>query len=118
MRITELTRRNIIDHLIKKGDISGRLELVIFLERTWKLSNMDSKHNRFRTLKEEIQTKIVDFKDKSEYHLFFEMLKIFELEDRRFLDFLEQIVHPAVRTSDTQAEYAGLINLYLVKESC
>jgi Mg/Co/Ni transporter MgtE len=41
MRITELTRRNIIEALLRKN-IYGKLELLDFLERTWNLSEMPS----------------------------------------------------------------------------
>jgi len=106
MLITELTRRNIIEALLRKN-IYGKLELLDFLERTWKSSEMPSAN---------IWQHMVNNNDWDEDYLFFKCLDILQLPDQRFLHFLEQVIHPIVRDSDTQAEYAELINSYLVHD--
>ncbi|MEG4586604.1 hypothetical protein QUA54_15465 [Microcoleus sp. MOSTC5] len=106
MLITELTRRNIIEALLPKN-IYGKLQLLDFLERTWKLSEMPSR---------DIWQHMVNNYDWDEEYLFFTCLDILQLPDQRFLKFLEQVIHPIVRDSETQAEYAELINSYLVHD--
>lgn len=106
MLITELTRRNIIEALLRKN-IYGKLQLLDFLERTWKLSEIPSR---------DIWQHMVNNYDWEEDYLFFTCLDILQLSDQRFLHFLEQVIHPIVRDSESQAEYAELINLYLVKD--
>ncbi|MDQ2100984.1 MAG: hypothetical protein QQW96_25480 [Tychonema bourrellyi B0820] len=117
MQITELTRRNIIEALISRDKISGRLELFEFLELTWKLSEMPSTDSRFKDASGDIWQHMVNNNDWDEDYLFFRCLDIFKLPDQRFLHFLEQVIHPMVRPSETQqAEYANLINSYLVND--
>jgi hypothetical protein len=106
MLITELTRRNIIEALLRKN-IYGKLELLDFLERTWKSSEMPSR---------DIWQHMVNNNDWDDHELFFECLDILQLPDQRFLHFLEQVIHPIVRDSESQAEYAEIINSYLVHD--
>jgi very-short-patch-repair endonuclease len=106
MPITELTRRNIIEALLRKN-IYGKLELLDFLERTWKSSEMPSGN---------IWQHMVNNNDWDEDYLFFKCLDILQLPDQRFLHFLEQVIHPIVRDSESQAEYAEIINSYLVHD--
>ena len=115
MRITELTRRNIIEALLRKN-IYGKLELFDFLERTWNLSEMPSTDSRFENAAGDIWQHMVNNEDWDEEYLFFTCLDIIQLPDQRFLDFLEQVIHPIVRDSETQADYAELINSYLVHD--
>lgn len=115
MLITELTRRNIIEALLRKN-ISGRLELLEFLERTWNLSEMPSTDSRFANAAGDIGQHMVNNNDWEEDYLFFGCLDILHLPDQRFLHFLEQVIHPIVRDPETQAEYAELINFYLVHD--
>jgi len=116
MLITELTRRNIIEALLRKN-IYGKLELLDFLERTWNLSEMPSTDSRFENAAGDIWQHMVNNHDDWDDHdLFFRCLDILKLPDQRFLHFLEQVIHPIVRHSETQAEYAELINSYLVHD--
>ncbi|MEG4838209.1 AbiJ-related protein [Microcoleus sp. B9-D4] len=115
MRITELTRRNIIEALLRKN-IYGRLELFDFLNLTWNLSEMPSTDSRFENAAGDIWQHMVNNNDWEEDYLFFRCLDILQLPDQRFLHFLEQVIHPIVRASETQAEYAELINSYLVHD--
>jgi hypothetical protein len=106
MLITELTRRNIIEALLPKN-IYGKLQLLDFLERTWKSSEMPSR---------DIWQHMVNNNDWDDHELFFECLDILQLPDQRFLHFLEQVIHPIVRDSESQAKYAEIINSYLVHD--
>ncbi len=116
MLITELTRRNIIEALLRKN-IYGKLELLDFLERTWNLSEMPSTDSRFENAAGDIWQHMVNNHDDWDDHdLFFRCLDILKLPDQRFLHFLEQVIHPIVRGSETQAEYAEIINSYLVHD--
>jgi len=115
MLITELTRRNIIEALLGKN-IYGRLELFEFLSRTWNLSEMRSTDSRFANAAGDISQHMVNNNDWDEDYLFFTCLDILQLPDQRFLHFLEQVIHPIVRDSETQAEYAEIINSYLVHD--
>ncbi|MEO1376135.1 MAG: hypothetical protein AAFW70_17850 [Cyanobacteria bacterium J06635_10] len=116
MLITKQTRQNIIEDLILQGEISGKVELVAFLERTWDLSDMPSKDPRFNNARDDIRMHMESNNDWSENYLFFEYLDIFQISDRKFLNFLENIVHPIVRTLETQGNYAEIINSYLVND--
>lgn len=116
MQITELTRRNIIEALCLRGNISGRVELCDFLKRTWKLSEMPSYDCRFPTAEGDIWQHMVNNNDWDEHYLFFTYLEIFELPDQRFLHFLEQVIHPSIRRDETQSEYANIINSYLLND--
>jgi very-short-patch-repair endonuclease len=107
MLITELTRRNIIEALLPKN-IYGKLQLLDFLGRTWELSEIPSR---------DIWQHMVNNEDDwDEDDLFFKCLDILQLPDQRFLHFLEQVIHPIVRDSESQAECAKLINSYLVHD--
>lgn len=117
MSITELTRRNIIESLILHGEISGKLDLVSFLERTWNLSDMPSTDSRFKSASGDIWQHMVNNDDWTEHYLFFSYLDINQLPEKCFLHFLEQIVHPIVRTPETQLEFVNIINSYLVHDA-
>ncbi len=113
MIITEITRRNIIESLILKGNISGRLGLLEFLERTWNLSEMDSTDSRFKTAMQDIWQHMINNNDWDDEFLFISYLNTLQMPRENFLHFLEQIVDPIVRSPGTQLEYVEIINGYL-----
>lgn len=112
-KITVVTRRKIIDELIVKDDIEGSLELTDFLNRIWELEKMTSTDNRFNTAYGDIYQHMVNNNDWDYTYLFINYLNLLYISDDQFFNFIEQVVHPIVRSKDSQLEYVQTINKYL-----
>lgn len=113
--IPAITRRDLIDKLSDTGDLHGRLYINEFLERTFPLSQMPYDDYRFQNLKEAVAQHMIRNDDWS-YRDFLECADYLTLSERRFRAFLEQIVHPEVRTGDDQKLFVDLINPYLQRD--
>lgn len=95
--ISQVTRRDILDYLVmERQSISGRLDMVTFLRRTFDLSNMRSTDSRLRDAAGDIHQHMVRNDDWPLEFLLFEYLDLLGCEDQVFLLFLEQCVHPIV----------------------
>lgn len=117
-KITIVTRKNILDEiLLISEDLDrafwGKLNLVEFLKRIWPLDSMPAIDYRFKTASEDIWQHVVGNDDWSYIYLFEEYLGLFNCSDEQFRNFLEQLVHPLVRTSETQEQYVSVINHHL-----
>jgi AbiJ N-terminal domain 3 len=113
--IPAITRRDLIDKLSDTGDLHGRLYINEFLERTFPLSQMPYDDYRFQNLKEAV-AQHMSLNDDWSYKDFLECADYLKLSERRFRAFLEQIVHPEVRTGDDQKRFVDLINPYLQRD--
>jgi hypothetical protein len=102
-RISEITRRDIVDALLldKTAQFHGKLDLISFLKRIWPLSSMPSTDNRFRDAEGDIWQHMVNNYDWDESELLYRRLQITDIPDERFAKFLETCVHPLV-TSDKE----------------
>ncbi len=114
--VSELTRRDILDSLLLKGRIEGRLELIEFLNRIWDLSTMPSEDPRFDNAAEDIWKHMVANDDWTESHLYSTRLELATCPEEVLFNFLEVVVHPMVRVSAEQAEWVETINEHLRRD--
>jgi AbiJ N-terminal domain 3 len=84
-RISEITRREIIDRLLLDSEpFYGRSGLIPFLQRVWPLSQMPSRDSRFNNAEGDIWKHMVNNSDWTDSELLYERLKILQgLGDRR-----------------------------------
>lgn len=96
-RITEVTRREIVDELVLADKpFHGRLDLVAFLRRIWPLKSMPSTDYRFDDAEGDIWQHMVNNSDWSFSELLYDRLRILDVPDELFALFLETCVHPLV----------------------
>ncbi|TVX93276.1 hypothetical protein [Paenibacillus agilis] len=112
--ITEITRRNIMDELLARNNITGKYNLVDFLNRVWDLDSMPSTDSRFKTASGDIWQHMINNSDWDEVYLYEKYLELMIAPDEVFIKFLEQVVHPLVRQQKEQDEYIEFINKHLV----
>jgi len=95
-RITEITRENIIDWLLKVPNhpYHGRQEQIEFLATIWPLDTMPSTDKRFHTATEDIHQHTYLNDDWDNNYLLKSYLKLLNCSDELFLTFLEKCVHP------------------------
>lgn len=115
MRITELTRRDLLRDLLQRGPFSGQLEATEFLARLWPLDVLPSTDHRFDTLFRDIlqHTSIND--DYTNEDLL-DRVGVLGCSDEQFASFVELLVHPLVRREQEQEEYVGVLNGYLRRD--
>ncbi|MBC6972182.1 hypothetical protein H9I32_07060 [Bacillus sp. Xin] len=112
--VSILTRRNLLDALLRLGDFTGRFELINFLELIWPLDDMPSTDSRFSSARRDIWQHMVNNSDWDENFLYWDYLDINNSSDDVLFTFLEQIVHPAVRENrQDQQTYVEVINAHL-----
>ena len=115
-RITALTRNAILDELILRGGLEGKLSLTDFLIRTWPLRDMRSTDARFQDAAGDIWQHMINNNDWDENYLYREYLGTTTLPDSEFINFLEQVVHPLVRQGQEQEQYVTTINKHLARD--
>jgi hypothetical protein len=94
-RISELTRRDIVDWLLMQGrPFYGRLDLIDFLRRVWDLSSMRSTDSRFKDAEGDIWQHMVNNNDWTLGELLYSHLDILRCSDVEFCKFVETVVHP------------------------
>lgn len=105
MRISELTRRDIIDSLLLKDyPFHGRLDLIAFLKRVWDLSSMPSTDGRFKTAEGDIWQHMINNYNWNDAYLLLEYLELLSCDDKTFCRFLEECLHPVVRSNEEQTK--------------
>ncbi|BAU67170.1 hypothetical protein STA3757_45800 [Stanieria sp. NIES-3757] len=116
IKITEITRRDIIDFiLLEQINLYGRLEEIDFLSRIWDLDSMPSFDNRFQNATKDIWQHTV-FNDDWEPGWVFKdsRFNLMRGDDETFLRFLCETIHPVVRADVTECErLCQLYNSYL-----
>ena len=116
MKITELTRTDIVDALLldKEQTFHGKLDMISFLKRVWPLESMPSQDSRFENAEGDIWQHTVNNYDYDESELLYRRLRINEVPDRQFVRFLETCMSPVVaRDPKRIEELAALFNTYL-----
>jgi len=105
-KITEITRRDILDALIAEGvHLYGRLEETDFLSRIWDLDSMPSTDARFSNAIGDICQHRVNNYDWEDDWLFHDSrFHFLDGDDETFLRFLCETIHPVVRPDVTEAE--------------
>jgi len=106
MKITQVTRRDIIDAIHIEGvNWSGRLEEPEFLGRLFDLSSLPSTDPRFRNAAGDIYQHRINNDDWDDDWVFYDKrFNLMNSDDEIFLRFLCETIHPDVRTDVTEAE--------------
>jgi AbiJ N-terminal domain 3/TIR domain len=118
-RITELTRRDIVDALLadKEQPFYGTLDSISFLKKVWNLDSMPSYDSRFKTAEGDIWQHTINNYDWDDDYLLKERLRISEIPDQQFARFLEACIEPAVVRSPERIEkLAALFSRYLEQD--
>ncbi|MFZ1084582.1 MAG: hypothetical protein WAN35_06435, partial [Terracidiphilus sp.] len=107
LKITEITRRAIIDRLFldTSEPFYGKSDLISFLKRTWPLSQMPSTDYRFKDAEGDIWQHSINNDDWTESELLWNRLKIGEIPDEQFARFLDARVHPLICPERERIEY-------------
>ena len=116
MRISEITRRDIIDAIhVEKVNWCGRLEEPAFLSRLFDLSSLPSTDHRFRDAAGDIwQHRINNYDWDDDWVFYDSRFNLMNGDDETFLRFLCETIHPVVRPDVTEAErLCQLYNEYL-----
>jgi hypothetical protein len=118
MKITEVTRRNIINYLLlREYPFHGKLDILDFLKRIWDLSSMPSTDSRFVDADGDIWQHMVRNVDWEYDYLLYTYLDILRCNDETFLKFLETCLHPVVlRDEEKVAETLSEFNKYLAPD--
>lgn len=97
-KITEITRRDIVDALLldTSWPFNGRMDLISFLQRIWKLDQMPSEDRRYNNATSDIWQHMVNNSDWDDSELLYRRLNIEHVPDEMFACFLETCVHPLV----------------------
>ncbi len=117
--VTEITRRDIRRALIREGICwSGDLEETEFLGRLYNLSSLPSYDDRFSDAGGDIWQHRVNNHDWEEFWVFEdERLQLADGPDQVYLNFLAEMVHPAVQPDREQAERTvAMINELLERD--
>lgn len=106
MRITELTRRDIVDSIgIEKINWSGRMDEPTFLSRLFDLGALPSTDRRFSDAATDIWQHRVNNNDGDDDWVFYDSrFNVLKGTDETFLAFLCETIHPAVRPDTDEAE--------------
>lgn len=105
-KITEITRRDILDSISLEGIILyGRLEETEFLARIWDLNSMPSNDGRFKNALGDIWQHTVNNDDWEAGWVYSDSrFNLMEGDDEIFLRFLCESIHPVVRPDVTECE--------------
>lgn len=116
MRISQITRRDIIDAIQAEGaGLYGRLEEPEFLSRLFDLSRLPSTDGRFKDAAGDIwQHRINNYDWEDDWVFSDPRFNLMHGDDEVFLRFLCETIHPVVRADVTEAErLCQLYNQYL-----
>jgi hypothetical protein len=116
MKISQITRRDIIDSMIaEKINWSGRLEEPEFLARLFELKNLPSTDHRYDNAAGDIwQHRVNNFDWDVDWVFYDPRFNLLDGDDEVFLRFLCETIHPVVRPDITDAErYCQLYNEFL-----
>ncbi|MBN9427945.1 MAG: abortive infection family protein [Burkholderiales bacterium] len=119
MKITQLTRRDILDSIMAEGvNWWGRLEEIDFLARIYDLDAMESGIPRFRSVRAEIlQHRISNYDWGDDWVFHDSRFGLMNGDDETLRRFLCEMLHPVVRDSATEVErLRQMLNGYLAKD--
>lgn len=113
-KISEITRRNLIDQILlemRDAFPNGRFDLISFLSRVWPLTRMPSRDPRFEDAQGDIRKHMILNDDWTEYELLVSRLEMLEIPDQQFGCFLETLVHPLnLPDKERQAAHVEMLN--------
>lgn len=106
MKISQLTRRDIIDSIVaEKINWCGRLEESEFLSRLFDLQSLPSKDDRFDDAAGDIwQHRVNNFDWDDDWVFYDSRFNLMNGDDEVFLRFLCETLHPIVRSDVTESE--------------
>ena len=113
-KLSVLTRRDLLDNLYRIGYLNGKLSIDEFLDRC-ELEYIKSNDDSFLNFLHGGESHEVEKSNELE-----DLLKnsnIDERLDKFFFLFLEQIVHPYVRSNSESGKYLSIINEHLRKDN-
>ncbi len=116
MKITEITRRDIIDAMGIEGvNWCGRLNEPDFLSRIFDLQSLPSTDGRFKNAAGDIwQHRINNYDWDDDWVFYDDRFSLMSGDDEVFLRFLCETIHPVVRSDVTETErLCQLYNRYL-----
>ncbi|HWQ43582.1 MAG TPA: abortive infection family protein [Desulfosporosinus sp.] len=119
MKISEITRRNIIDTLRLENVIwNGRLEEVDFLSRLYHIDELPSYDGRFTSMSGDIYQHRVNNYDWQDDWVYEDgRIEILKGSDENFLKFLCEMIHPIVRIDEKEVvKLLGIFNEHLNKD--
>jgi AbiJ N-terminal domain 3/Abortive infection C-terminus len=106
MKISQLTRRDIIDSMLaEKVNWSGRLEEPEFLARLFELQSLPTTDDRFKDAAGDIwQHRVNNFDWDDDWVFYDRRFNLIGADDEVFLRFLCETIHPVVRADVTESE--------------
>lgn len=113
--ISMITRRKIINWLSEELSIEGKLRIDEMLSLLWNLECIPSafRHNNAH---EDILQHMVRNNDLNYKEMFEVVLNAMYVSDKKFIDLIQSIVHPRVRTDIEQKTYVEELNKFLIKD--
>lgn len=106
-------RKQIIDALVLKRNLTGDLSWCEFANRFVPLKTWNSTDPRYPTAFQDVAQHMDNNADWDPGSFLEEYCRLGYSSDHCFLDFLGQVLHPRVRTDNSTLEFATLINKYL-----
>ena len=119
MKISLLTRRNIIDSLVVEGvNWCGRLEEAEFLSRLYDLQALPSNDHRFSNASDDIfQHRVRNFDWGGDWVFYDGRFGLINGDDEVLLRFLCEMLHPVVRSDTTEvARLCQMLNEHLASD--
>lgn len=117
--ISEITRRDILDEVQRRGTVlAGRLHELEFWSRIFDVEALISTDARFRTAAEDITQHRIRNDDWPEHWAFsYEPFDLLACDDEKFTKLLCELVHPAVRANPREVEeLVALLNCQLRRD--
>ncbi len=113
--ISMITRRKIINWVSEQLSIEGKLRIDEMLSLSWNLECIPSafKHNNAY---EDILQHMVRNDDLNYKEMLEVVLNAMYVSDKKFIDLIQSIVHPRVRTDIEQKTYIDELNKFLIKD--
>ncbi len=117
MRISEITRRDILDELrLRNTQWNGRLDEVGFLRRLYPLDELPSHDKRYKNMADDIFQHRINNLDWDDWWPFDDSRLQLD-DDGRFLDLLCAMIHPVARSDKAEAvALAEMFNAHLAHD--
>lgn len=113
--ISMITRRKIINWLSEQLSIEGKLRIDEMLSLSWNLECIPSAFG-YNNVYEDILQHMVRNDDLNYKEMFEVVLNAIYVSDKKFIDLIQSIVHPRVRTDIEQKTYVNELNKFLIKD--
>lgn len=114
-KISEITRLRLFEAFeAQELNWSGRMRDADFLSRSFDLQALPSSDARFKTMAGDVQMHTTNFEDWDKNWIYQDKrLNLLWVDDKKFLHFLSQLVHPLVRKPEESPSLVKQINEFL-----